>query len=67
MTPKLYLLNIITLEFSISTYEIGGYTNIQVKTRLIFFFFFFTGSGTYKQKVLQTTVLDHSAPPAKCS
>ena len=68
MAPKLYLLNIVTLEFRISTYEFGGYTDIQVKTHLIFFFFFFfTGSGTYKQKVLQSTVLDYSPPPAKCS
>ena len=40
MAPKLYLLNIVTLEFRISTYEFGGYTDIQVKTHLIFFFFF---------------------------
>lgn len=63
MTPKLYLLNIVTLEFKISTYEFGGHTNIQVKT----LFFFFTGSGTYKQKMLQTTILDYSPPPAKYS
>lgn len=62
MTPKLYLLNIVTLEFKISAYEFGGQTNIQVKTH-----FFFTGIGTYKQKMLLTTILDYSPPPAKYS